>query len=364
MRFNKAQGQFLADVIGQWQNGGTIDSETAKALKDSFSIRPFDWAKLAMYSFIVAIVCAIIAVTVLVADDFLVELIERFYSAPDSAVCLLFGGLAAVAFYVGLRKRRSRPQNVFGNEAILFVGVLFTALSISFLGKILDSGSGHFSLLLLFAAVVYGVLGYWFGSSLVWVFSLLSIGSWFGAETGYASGWGAYFFGMNYPLRFVFLGAVLAGGSFLLKRYPKAAFLQGPTYSIGLLYLFLSLWILSIFGNYGDWDSWSRSTMTDLLQWSVLFGLVAVAVIWYGLKCDDATSRGFGLTFLFINLYTKYFEYFWNSMHKAVFFLILAVSFWLIGRKAEAIWNLEFVKKEAGRDDGESQDRHAADAQS
>ena len=82
-----------------------------------------------------------------------------------------------------------------------------------------------------------------------------------------------------------------------------------------------------------------------------MVGLVAVAAIWHGLRHDDGASRGFGLVFLFINLYTKYFEYFWDASHKAIFFFLLAVSFWLIGSKAEALWNLEFGKKDAERDE-------------
>ena len=31
---------------------------------------------------------------------------------------------------------------------------------------------------------------------------------------------------------------------------------------------------------------------------------------------------------------------FWNGLHKAVFFALLAASFWYIGSKAESIWNL------------------------
>lgn len=55
---------------------------------------------------------------------------------------------------------------------------------------------------------------------------------------------------------------------------------------------------------------------------------------------DDRTSIGFGITFLFINLYTRFFEHFWNPLHKAVFFALLGVSFWFIGSRAERIWTL------------------------
>lgn len=353
MRFNKRQGQFLTETIDRWRADGTITQDTANALKGSFTIRPFDWKRLARYSFVIAIVCVVIAVGALVADDFLVKLFERFFSAPDGVLSLFFAGFAAIVFYVGLGMRRAHPRNVFSSEAVLFIAVLLAAVAIGFLGRAVDNGSGHFSLLLLLAAVLYGVIGYWFGSKLVWVFSLLSLGSWFGAETGYLSGWGAYCLGMNYPLRFVLFGAALIAAALLyFKPRQKIAFLHKPTYVMGLLYLFIALWILSLFGNHSDIDGWYRKRTDELLFWSLLFGLTAVAAIWHGLKHDDSTARGFGLTFLFINLYTKYFEYFWNATHKAVFFLVLAVSFWLIGRKAEAVWNLEFIRKDtASRDD-------------
>ena len=49
---------------------------------------------------------------------------------------------------------------------------------------------------------------------------------------------------------------------------------------------------------------------------------------------------------MLINIYTRYFEYFWDVTDKALFFIILGLSFWLIGRKAEKIWNVEFLKKD------------------
>jgi len=89
--------------------------------------------------------------------------------------------------------------------------------------------------------------------------------------------------------------------------------------------------------------AWQAVRQYVLLQWSVLFGGVAVATIWYGQKHIDGVARGFGITFLFINLYTRLFEYGWDSMRKAVFFGVLAISFWYFGSRAEAIWNPRLV---------------------
>jgi hypothetical protein len=217
--------------------------------------------------------------------------------------------------------------------------------SITFFGKAIDTGTSHFSLLILLATIVYGVLGILFPSKLTWLFSILSLGGWFGTETGYTSGWGEYFLGMNYPLRFVLFGAALLGISLLFKIKSRMREFFKPTYIMGLLYLFIALWILSIFGNYGDMDSWYRARQIELYYWSLLFGAAAIGCILFGLKYDDAPARGFGITFLFINLYTRYFEYFWKPTHKAIFFAILAVSFWFLGTRAEAIWNMKFIKR-------------------
>ncbi len=81
-----------------------------------------------------------------------------------------------------------------------------------------------------------------------------------------------------------------------------------------------------------------------LLPWGLLFAVAAGVCIFISLKTDDGMLRGFGLTFPAINLYTRFFEFFWNGMHKVLFFLILAVSLAVIGRYAERIWHAGNVK--------------------
>ena len=100
-----------------------------------------------------------------------------------------------------------------------------------------------------------------------------------------------------------------------------------------------------MFGNFGTLESWYTVKQITLFYWAIISAIVCAISIFVGLKYHDEVAREFGITFLFINLYTRYFEYFWDSWHKALFFSVLAISFWLIGRKAEKIWNVEFTKK-------------------
>jgi hypothetical protein len=351
MKITRKHGKILENAIQQWLESSIITPDESTRLKETIEIIPFDWKRLAKYSFWISIICLVTAVSSIFADQVLMELLEKIFNAPDTIKSLVQIIAASGLFYLAITTRARHPEKIFSSDALFFLGILFIAGSITYLGKALDTGSGHFSLLILLASLVYGLLGFLFRSAFVWSFSIISIGAWFGTETGYVSGWGAYYLGMNYPLRFVLFGSILVGLSFALKMNSRLTLFYKPTYILGLLYLFLALWILSIFGNYGEIDNWYRAHQYELFHWSILFGLVAAAGIAYGLKYDDSIARGFGITFLFINLYTRYFEYFWDSLHKAIFFLFLAISFWLLGRKAEEIWSLRILKHKEIQED-------------
>jgi hypothetical protein len=341
----------VTHAIQRWRQGGVIDDPTAARLTDSIVVASFDWQRTARYAFIISIFCLVIAVGAILADEVLMKLLMRIFNAPAIVKCGFFAAVSAGIFWYGLFLRKRYPHRLYGNESVFFLGVLALAAAVFFLGVAIDTGTGHYSVLFLIASVLYALLGLWFPSALVWVFGLLSLGAWMGTETGYVSGHGMYFLGMNYPLRFVIFGAALtvlgvagqhsfvdvsAGSS---KFKDRLLSMSPQTTVIGLLNLFVALWIMSIFGNYGDMTQWEKVRQYELLHWSLLFGAVAIAAIWYGLKRDDGVLRGFGLTFLFINLYTRFFEYFWDSIHKAVFFAVLAASFWYLGSRAEAIWH-------------------------
>ena len=136
--------------------------------------------------------------------------------------------------------------------------------------------------------------------------------------------------------------------SFIISKWQIRKDFIKPTRIMGLLYLFVALWLMSIFGNYGDIQEWKKVKQIELFYWSLLFGSATIASIYHGIKEGDAITRGFGITFLIINLYTIFFEYFWNITHKSIIFILLALSFWFIGSRAEKIWNIGWLKKNEG----------------
>ncbi|AKP32759.1 DUF2157 domain-containing protein [Yersinia aleksiciae] len=340
MKLSKKNAAIVRKTLNGWANEGVIPEEEQQRLLNHIDIQPFDWRRLAGYAFLAALASLVISIGSLMADTFLLNWISQFFRFDAPVRVAVTGVLAALLYTWGFRRRRQKPSKIYSNEAILFLGVLMTAAAISQLGLWLDNGSGRFSGLLLLGTLIYGVVG-WFGRSpLVWLFALLSLGNAFGAETGYASGWGAYWLGMSYPMRFIAFGLVLCAAALAFQPQLAMRRLDRVSQAMGLLYLFIALWLLSIFGNYGDIDRWYNVRQIELLHWSLLFAIAAGVAIWLGLKRDDAMLRGFGLTFLAINLYTRFFEFFWDAMPKTVIFLLLGISLWLLGRHAERIWQL------------------------
>lgn len=337
---SKQEKETLDEAIQHWQRNGLIDEQLAGRLVDSYEVKGFDWKRLAQYSFWIALSCAVLAFLSLFVDEAVLKWIRKLYDTPDTVICVFCLVTATLCYYWGFRHKRRYPDKTFTNEAIMALGVFATAAFIGYLGKIIDRGSGHFSLLFLASVIVYALLSVKLTSRLIWIFTLISFGIWFATETAYQSNWGFRFWGMNYPLRFTLFGALLT--AFALVWQPRIKPLkpfQPITYTVGLTYLMVALWLLSIFGNYSDMDIWSSVRQWRIFYWGLLSSATALALAWYGLRRKDHVAREFGIVFLVINLYTRFFEYLWDNLNRAVFFLLLAASFWFIGRWAERAWH-------------------------
>ena len=336
---NKHEKELLDEAISHWQEVDVIDGATAKQLHESYELKGFDWKRLAQYAFWIALSCVVLAFISLFADELVLRWINRLYDTPDVVICIFCLILAVVFYLWGFRNKRRYPDKTFSNESLMALGVFATATFIGYLGKIIDKGSGHFSLLFLASVVIYGILAIKLSSKLIWTFALVAFGIWFATETAYHSDWGFRFWGMNYPLRFTLFGALITGFARCWQhRIQPIGRFQHLTDVIGLTYLMTALWLLSIFGNYADLDLWSQVRQWHIFYWGLLSSTVALGLAWYGLKKHDYVAREFGIVFLIINIYTRFFEYLWDNINRAIFFLLLALSFWFIGRWAERIW--------------------------
>lgn len=336
---NKQDKELVDEVIAHWQEQGLVDVDKANQLRESIDEKSFEWKILARYAFWVALASLIFAVFSLFADDTLTLFVQKFFETPNVVFCIFFLALAVVFYFLGFRSKSRSPDNMFTSETLMLAGSFSTAACIGFLGRFIDRETHYFTFLFLLSIVVYAVLAVKLKSKLIWVFTLVALGIWFATETALHSDWGWKFWGMNFPLRFTIFGMLLTASAVWIQ--PKIKIVKpfdGISFVIGLLYTMIALWGLSIFGNYSSFDDWTLVRQVEILYWGILAIVLSLALALYGLKKKDTIARDIGFVFFLLNLYTRFVEYLWDNMNRAIFFLLLAISFWLVGRWSEQIW--------------------------
>lgn len=336
---SKHEKETIDQALLHWQEQGLLDENKVLELQDNVDERSFEWKVLARYAFWVALASLIFSVVSLFADDMLVRFVERFYETPNIVFCLFFAVLAALFYFLGFRNKKLYPDKTFSNETLMLAGSFSTAASIGFLGQILDRNTHYFTILFFLSILIYAVLAVKLKSKLIWVFTLVALGIWFATETALHSEWGWKFWGMNFPLRFTIFGALLTAFSIWIQpRWHTLVYFQSTSFVIGLLYSMIALWCLSIFGNYSDFDAWTKIRQYEILYWGILAIAISLGLAIYGLKKKDSVIRDIGFVFFLLNLYTRFVEYLWDNINRTIFFLLLAISFWLVGRWSEKIW--------------------------
>lgn len=338
MKVTRREARQLDDLFQHWQGQEVISAEQAERMRASLEVVWFDWRRLARYLLWAAIACVVIGIGALAASALFAPLLALYKALPYFVRALLLGAGALGLLSLGWLRRQQHPERVYSNEVPNFFAALVLAEALRNLVAPWATGSwAGVAAFCVFTGLIYLGLAATLESGLIWLFGLVTLGGALGAETGYMSGAGAYFLGMPIPLLFVGFGLALLGVTPVMATQGLSRFVH-ITRVMGLLYLFVALWILSIFGNMQGYQTWHEASHLELAAWSLLFAGAAGGALWYGVKHDDGLSRGFGLTFLFINLYTRFFEYFWSSLHKGVFFTLLGLSLWYLGSRAEKLW--------------------------
>jgi hypothetical protein len=341
MELNKTQKALLNKVIDGWESAEIIEKDLAVKLKEFDTIQEIDWAKVSKYSFWLAIASIVIALGTLFADEWILSAITYIFEAPKIVLCILFAALTAATFYFGLKFEKGNPQKSFSITFIQLLGAVFLSFSFVYLLQIYDKNQFEISSIFALSTLSYAFLGYQFRSIPLWVLALFSLVACYVSFTDEWTQSGNYFLGMNFPLRITVLATLLYAATFLLKSSKVLQDFVPSSRLFSILLLFLFLWILSISGNVPDYSYWEKTKQISRIFWGILAMVICLITVYRGFKTQDNRLQIIGFTFFLLNMYTRYFEYFWNSMHKALFFALLGISFWLIGTKAEKYWRKE-----------------------
>ena len=202
--------------LAQFLRDGLLDLDTWETLAARYVVARWDWRSLGRWFLIFGAISVGAGLTILLHD-----ILEFTYEKLAVVLVVLMLGCFAGAEWV---KRRNllwtrRTLELLGGFAL--IGLTFT------LGIIFSTGSGNWPALLLIDLVLLLVLTYALNNVLMLILSAAVFFTWFGGVTGYVSGWGAYWFGMNYPLRFFVASLGIIGVAIVhwqSERGPLAAY--------------------------------------------------------------------------------------------------------------------------------------------
>lgn len=341
------EAEVLQKALRYWSQTKLVPASLIQDLTATVRIveehSAFDWDRFAKYTLRLSIICLAIAIFSLVFDRVIPNFIKQILSLPASLRIPTTCILAIAAHAWGYNRSQASPNQLYFNEAIHGLGALLFGLAAAQLVSALEANTGANRHILhnieLALAIVYGVSAVLVRSPFIWSCGLLVLGLWFGTWSAYRGG--TYYLGMAYPLRFVVFGAALVAASSSMRGCALTNRLWSATRIWGMLYLFIALWMLSLFGNdrlFSGRDSFlPLGRPNRIVFWSIAFLCAAATAIWHGLRYGDSTTKGFGLTFLGINLFSKFFEFFWSVCSKSVFFGLVALSLGLVGRYAESV---------------------------
>lgn len=316
LEVNGFHARVIRRALSHWEETGMLSPEQRRILDANIKVG-FNWSRLVFHFTWIAGCCFLISVGALFANKYIIELMMN---TPDAVKAVFSFVLAGVFTGLGFWRKQNAPANIKTYAILLILGCLSIASGFTYTGKVFDFSEKSVELLLLLGCVIYGGIGCYAKSGLVWLFALVSFSGWLGSHTGY--GYATYWIGVSEPFRFLIMGMVLTAASCIPQtgKYLEGRGLNSVTMVYGLLTLFTSLWFLSLFGGGG------KSTDSELFFWAFVMGAASLGAVWAGIKYDRNMLVGFGTAFLGINLYTKYFEHFWDSLDKSVFFFILGLS--------------------------------------
>ena len=278
-----------------------IDAATFSALAGRYQTSGWNWLSLGRWLLVFGAV-SVAAGVLLLAREYIEFTLEQ------GAFAL---GAGIVASFYASRRLAGRGL-IWSCRAVELLGGL-QIIGLTFvLGIIYSSGSGNWPALLLIDLVVLLPLAYVLNNVLLLILCVVVFFTWFGGVTGYSSDWGAYWFGMNYPLRFLLAGCAIAGVGIAHRVSEEGALAPYRGFfkvwlSAGVFFGETALWLMSVFGNFGSIDGVYRESTAELWLFNLLWAAANAVLLYVGSLYGLRMLRGYAVTFLIIQAYTVFF---------------------------------------------------------
>jgi hypothetical protein len=283
--------------LGRLQAAGVLSACEVERIAERYPTGRWDVASLVRVFTILGAISAGAGMVVLAGEHF--NTLRMAEVGLAAAIVLLVQGARWVRA-ADMRRTAAAMEMAAG----FAVQGLTTVLAADF-----SRGSDNWPALLGVQTVLLAAMAYALSNRLILAHATVTCFVWFGGETGYVSGWGMYWLGMSYPLRFVVAGVVAMGVAWAHAQYGRRYQHFSRVYAhFGALVLNLSLWMMSLFGSFSDYQvRWDNNG--ERLAFTALWGAVSAASIFAGAWTGVGLLRSYGIVFLIINVYTFYFQF-------------------------------------------------------
>lgn len=296
--------EMLRQDISIWFADGIIDETTLKILQERYESQRFGWIGVVKYLGITGGLLAFFGIVGMIA-----ALTE---SAAFAAIAL--GGVGGGVTYWGMRLAGdSRDRYAVSSKVVLTLGVVLWTGAIGVLAGVVGMKEEEVLLVTGLISLPIGFfLAYRSRNQGLLIVVLLGLFHWIGS---WNEMWGrsTYAFSVQDPrvMSLAALAAIVVGAYHEWRLYPKTGRFYLAWESLGLLYLNMSLLILSIWGHHE----------TAAIAWILILTIVTLAQIVLGAAWQNGLFRGFGITFFGINVFTRYHELFWNQLQLGQYLL-------------------------------------------
>jgi hypothetical protein len=299
----RAVKEKLAQDVALWQADGLIAPGTCDVLRRRYTEPGFGAGMLIRYLGIAGGVLAGCGLLGLFAVLVRSQLVGALLAAGISAA-LFIGGLVLASDSLG--------RYVHSSKVLLALAVVALGGATAVLADWLGAGEGHVLLAVgLVALPMMGFIAYRFRNVFLLVLALLGFFHWVGSWNAML-GRSTYGIAIQDPKVMSVVALLVIGIGILhehrLQRQTSRFYLAYET--VGLIYLDISLLILSIYPRSGA------------ALYVLLLTVAALGQIVLGARLKNGLFLGFGVTAMAVNIFTRYHETFWDKLDAGLFFLI------------------------------------------
>lgn len=367
--------------LKKWQNAGFINEEQVGKITEYMKAEKHrQFLKLIRVLFILGgfwIFIGVIATLRLIKIDMLIAIARILYSIVKPIINLakilspahyreLLSGIGCLfgwGFFhwlgMRLKSRSDKATTELGfltekelrlGTSAFTIGYILAASAWAFFNQIIYPANAYemwgnetiFPVFSLIGMIFFLAIAYLMEDQIAQLFGIGFLGHTIGLFTAYY--FACYVIGVQLPVIQTIIGILLlfAGFWHVEKAGHKEDnfyFLFGRTYQwTGLLFIFLALWIMSLWGITYKENYWMPPKVLELWIANFLFIGVSLLAMFYAALNEDRMFFNFGLTFFIIESYTLFFSRVWNTVGTAAGSLLLGVMLITTGYILRYLW--------------------------